>query len=129
LVKKMVYELMDRIRSEITSGCSEHEIRKAVHLHGGDLVGSLRGRGLSALANQAKHELSNKGLIFSIAFNGMDLVIQIEESPDLHEMENYCGKFAFVFFDEVCKWAGYKVSFEKLGTNGAFVQTFRREDA
>ena len=123
----LVYAMLEKIQDLLPPDCPEEKLRETVQKHCGVAISTLRGRGLGALAEQARQTLSTKGLEFSIVFRKNNLVIQIDNCPSAAVEDACCCRFAHVFFDEICQWAGYNVEIQRVVPEGRCTQIFRRE--
>jgi len=123
----MVYVMLEKIQELVAPDCPEDKLRQTIQEHCAAAVWTLRGRGLGALAEQAKQALSAKGLEFSLTFQEGALVIRIENCPSAAKDDACCCRFAHVFLDEISRWAGYTVEIQRAVPEGRCIQTFRQE--
>jgi len=127
MVEGLIAEIFERVGAE----APEEEIRQAVRDAGAELVSRVRGRGLTALAENARDVFNSTGTDYTIHYEGQYMVIHVHDCPVRNHPDSAFApncRFASILMDEICRWAGFHVEFETARDGPNCVQRYRPED-
>ena len=112
----------------VSADVPEERVRKIVHDSHEAMIGEIKGRGLTALAEYARDFFKNSDAKVSICFQGPALAIRVKDCPSAGDtpQESPRCRVAHILLDEVCRWAGYCSEIERH-EDGECLQRFWRE--